>query len=94
VWSPDHFVGFADSGRMTGTTLARHLEELPVGVTELMTHPGLEDPTARPYFPHPYQWEDEVDALTDPALRDRLDCLEIERVPYRRVTPVAGGDVR
>jgi chitin disaccharide deacetylase len=89
LWSPDQFVGFADSGRMTTAALARHLENLLPGVTELMTHPGLEDPTARPYFPRPYQWEEEVAALTDPAIHDRLERLGIERVPYRR--PVASG---
>jgi predicted glycoside hydrolase/deacetylase ChbG (UPF0249 family) len=88
LWSPEHFVGFADSGCITAPILARHLENLLPGVTELMTHPGLEDPTARPYFPRPYHWEDEVAALTDPAIRDRLARLGIERVPYRR--PGAG----
>jgi predicted glycoside hydrolase/deacetylase ChbG (UPF0249 family) len=88
LWSPDHFVGFADSGCMTASILARHVENLLPGVTELMTHPGLEDPTARPYFPRPYHWEDEVAALTDSAIQDSLARLGIEQVPYRR--PVAG----
>jgi hopanoid biosynthesis associated protein HpnK len=83
IWSPDHFAGFADSGRMTTATLAAHLERLRPGVTELMTHPGCDDPTARPSFPTPYLWEAEVAALTDPGIRRRLEELRIALVPYR-----------
>jgi predicted glycoside hydrolase/deacetylase ChbG (UPF0249 family) len=83
-WWPDQFVGFVDSGRMTRAALARHLEQISPGVTELMTHPGLEDPTVRPYFPRPYLWEEEVAALTDPAIRERLNHLGIELSPYCR----------
>jgi predicted glycoside hydrolase/deacetylase ChbG (UPF0249 family) len=82
LWIPDQFIGFADSGAITGPTLARHLEQVPPGVTELMTHPGLEDPTVRDYFPRPYQWEAEVAALTDPALPCRLKDLGIQCIPY------------
>lgn len=83
LWSPDYFIGFTDSGRMTIPILAQHLEHLPEGVTELMTHPGFPDTAASTLFPRPYLWEEEVAALTDPRIQHRLEELGIELVSYR-----------
>jgi hopanoid biosynthesis associated protein HpnK len=82
LWCPDHFLGFATSGRLTTAVLARHLDRVAPGMTELMTHPGLEDAEARCYFPRPYAWEAEAAALIAPETRARIARLGIRLVPY------------
>jgi predicted glycoside hydrolase/deacetylase ChbG (UPF0249 family) len=51
------------------------LEHLEDGSTELMCHPGHTDPK---YAHWKFHWEDELRALTSPAVRARLQARGIE----------------
>ncbi len=62
-------LGFDCSGRLTAAYLLRHLPALPSGVTELICHPGEEDPETRArYQAWDYHWAQELAALTDPTV--------------------------
>ena len=55
---PDHFAGFARSGRLDAEALAAMRQRLGPGLTEWMTHPGVENE------PSGYKRRSELDALT------------------------------
>jgi predicted glycoside hydrolase/deacetylase ChbG (UPF0249 family) len=64
-WSPDRFLGLAESGRLDRAALTRLCRRL-TGVTELMAHPGHTDAeTIRRYGHWRYKWEGELRALKD-----------------------------
>jgi predicted glycoside hydrolase/deacetylase ChbG (UPF0249 family) len=65
--STEHFGGAALQGHLTPDLLVETLRTLPVGLTELMVHPGLK--SAESGFEGPDR-EQEVQALTDPRLRE------------------------
>jgi chitin disaccharide deacetylase len=41
--SPDHFLGLVATGRLDASTLARLIDAVPEGTTEIMLHPGICD---------------------------------------------------
>lgn len=79
---PDHFRGFFFGGRLTKVNLMRVLDALPGGgVCELMCHPGRQDDgSARAHWR--YGWQDELDALTDLGVRERLQARRVTLVSY------------
>jgi predicted glycoside hydrolase/deacetylase ChbG (UPF0249 family) len=72
--STENFGGAAFSGFLTPELLLETLRSLPVGLTELMVHPGLK--SAEQGFEGPER-EAEVRALTDPRVRPLLKELGI-----------------
>ena len=79
---PQHFVDVFDRPPLPGT-LVQALEALPVGVTELMCHPGLVDDELRRASPSGAEVRaQELAALTDPEARIALDRLGIRRVSF------------
>jgi predicted glycoside hydrolase/deacetylase ChbG (UPF0249 family) len=70
--TPDHFAG--ESGPepcWTAERLLEHLERLPPGITEFMTHPGYYD-EALAYSRYGRQRETELAGLTDPRAREAV----------------------
>jgi hopanoid biosynthesis associated protein HpnK len=85
----DRFAGFVFGGRLDRANLDVVLRNLPTtGTCELMCHPGLDDPDAR-YGHWGYRWQDELDALCDPALPDRLEHAGIRLIGYRDLQATA-----
>jgi predicted glycoside hydrolase/deacetylase ChbG (UPF0249 family) len=79
---PDHFIStFFGQRALTLDNLLALLEGLPEGVSELMCHPGYDDPDLAPST---YRAEREIELalLTQPAVRERISDLGIERVTY------------
>lgn len=77
VRTPDHFVG--GDGREPYWTVERLLDALaglPVGVTEMMCHPGHYDDTLA-YSRYGRQREVELRALCDPEARATIERLDI-----------------
>jgi len=71
--SPDHFVGIAlQGGHRFAGRLARVLDRLPPGTTELMVHPGGVDDALVAIDGYTWQRERERDVLTAPALGAEL----------------------
>ena len=67
---------FSQDGGRTVKVLVDILEKLPVGVTELLCHPGTEGWRAQDYA-----------ALSDPQVGVRIAELDIEMISYRDLSP-------
>ena len=84
---PEYFFGFFFGGRLTQENLSKILDHLPpVGDCELMCHPGLRDANnVRAHWG--YLWQDELNALTDPRVRQYLNTNGIELISYANLLP-------
>jgi hypothetical protein len=79
---PDRFIGtFFGREALTVGHLIHLLDTLPEGVTELMCHPGYDEP-ALAGSSYRAEREIELALLTEPAIRDRLEALGIELVTF------------
>jgi len=79
---PDRFIStFFGRGALTLEALFGLLETLPGGVTELMCHPGYDDP-ALAASSYRAEREIELHLLTHPAVQDRVKALGIELVTF------------
>ena len=76
---------------LTAEYVLRHVPALPPGVTELICHPGEGDPETRErYARWGYHWEQELKALTDPAVREALELCGVRVTTFGRVPGEAG----
>ena len=85
--TPDHFIGVADTGRMTAAVYHRVFHMLDDGVTEIMCHPGpanSNDGVTGSYFISASR-ELEFNALLDQALVDRFAGSEIQKIHYGQI---------
>jgi chitin disaccharide deacetylase len=83
--APDHFRGLLLKGRLTVQTLLEVIDQLPDGLTELMTHPGR-IPTESPYSPFSSIYREwELHALLNPSFQLALDRAGVLLVTYREV---------
>ena len=78
-------VRFFDRGA-TPETLLRILSALPVGVTELVCHPGYLDVPADAYRGR----ETELRALTDPRMRRKVEACGIRLVTFKELLELKG----
>lgn len=79
---PDHFVGtFFGREALTLNHLLNLLDTLPDGVSELMCHPGYDDP-ALAASSYREEREIELALLTHPAVRARVRALGIELTTF------------
>jgi len=79
---PDRFIStFFGRRALTLEALFGLLETLPGGVTELMCHPGYDDP-ALAASSYRAEREIELHLLTHPAVQDRVKALGIELVTF------------
>ena len=77
----EHMTGLFESGVLNEARLLNILDTLPEGTTELVSHPGKEDSPCRDKYAHwDYHWEDELQALTSPSVRERMRANGIELV--------------
>jgi len=94
VLRPDRFAGFFYGGGLTKEHLRTVLENLPEhGGCELMCHPGLPD-LERRYQHWGYQWERELEALTDPEIVDYVRSRGIRLISFRELVATGGIDPR
>jgi predicted glycoside hydrolase/deacetylase ChbG (UPF0249 family) len=86
IRTTDHFV-MSFFGRDTSiVSLLQVLKDLPEGVTELMTHPGVADEHIRAESNYHVEREQELAALTDPQVLVQIQKLDIELVSYAKLT--------
>ena len=80
----DHFAGFQITGTLDQTSLARTLERLPAGLTELMCHPGQLGPELTGATTRLKQSREiELAALLSPQTRRIIEQRGIQLVNYR-----------
>ena len=81
----DHFYGMLSGGRMKETELQELIAGLPEGSAEIMTHPGLDGEVLSRDYNWGYHWEEELQALTSPMLRELIDCRAIRLISFREL---------
>jgi predicted glycoside hydrolase/deacetylase ChbG (UPF0249 family) len=72
VRAPDHFIAGFYADAVSVDFLLNVLDRLPDGVSELMTHPGYSDETLAAESAYAAQREEEIAALTDPRVKQRV----------------------
>ena len=60
---PENFFGMLAGGNLNETLVGNIITALPEGVSEIMTHPGLNKQELDKYFTWDYHWEDELNAF-------------------------------
>jgi hopanoid biosynthesis associated protein HpnK len=78
----DHIFGLHESGRMTPARVGRFLSRLPAGVSEIYCHPATRGWQRGDRLPESYLCIDEFEAVADPAVRDRLREVGVERMTF------------
>jgi predicted glycoside hydrolase/deacetylase ChbG (UPF0249 family) len=78
------FTGLFASGALTEPQLLHILDQLRSGTTELVCHPGCDDPSPR-YASWNQRRQIELDSLTGTAAKQRVAQLGIELINYRQL---------
>ncbi len=60
---PEHFFGMLAGGNLNTALVGKIIQSLPEGVSEIMTHPGLDSNILGRQFTWHYHWEDELQAF-------------------------------
>ena len=79
VRANDRAVGIMDAGRLTPGLLLALLDQVR-GLTELVSHPGVDDGAIARKYPWGYRWSAELEALCDPRVRARITAEGIALV--------------
>jgi hopanoid biosynthesis associated protein HpnK len=81
--SPDHFLGLAATGRLNAVALARLMEAIPEGRTEIMLHPGLWDLELEKVGSRlQHQRQTEMEALLAPEVGRVVKERDIQLITY------------
>lgn len=80
--SNDFLFGMHDSGRMEAVLVARLLDRLPEGVTEIYFHPATRRAPEIDRHMADYRHEAELDALTSLAVWEKLEPADVRRVAF------------
>ncbi|MBN1458186.1 MAG: ChbG/HpnK family deacetylase [Armatimonadetes bacterium] len=86
----DDFRGFAEAGKWDSDMLAETIRNLEPGLTEIGCHPGADDAIDEELRWH-YAWEQELSALTDPAVAAAVRESGVRLTTYHEVADGAVG---
>lgn len=90
ISTADFFCGIAQTGVWTRAGVAKLLETLPEGTTELMCHPGyVDEDLAKSPTRLQESRRTELDILTDPEIRNIVASQGIRLIDYKLVTAEA-----
>jgi len=86
ISTADYFCGIAQTGVLTKAGVAKLLENLPEGTTELMCHPGYADDDLRQSGTRLQESRQaELQILTDKAIRKSVADLGIRLINYEEI---------
>lgn len=83
--APEHFFGMLAGGTMVLDRLEAIICGLPEGTSEVMTHPGADNRELSRSFAWGYHWEEELEALTSPRLKDEMEQRAIQLISFREL---------
>jgi hopanoid biosynthesis associated protein HpnK len=82
IAAPDHFFGMVAGGHLNQQLVSCILMNLPEGVSEIMTHPGLEAEALSRRFTWGYHWEDELQAFLAVENRTLVEKNDIQLINF------------
>lgn len=84
--TPDRFIGVKLTGLLDSAAIRRIMESLKEGTTELMCHPGIyDDDLAKAHTRLRDERARELEAVSDPSLRELAQKLGVELISYREL---------
>ncbi len=88
---PDHFYGLSQTGFLDRGLLERMILEVPEGTSEIMCHPGyVDEALLRTRTRLRTQRETELEALTNPRIRQLVRELGINLISYGKLPMTKG----
>ena len=81
----DHCAGLALEGRLTPLALASYLRHARPGITEIVCHPGVDNRALRQSLGGEYDWERNLEAVCDDAVRSYVKSGQVHLVTWRDV---------
>lgn len=79
---PEHFFGMLAGGNLDGKLVRRIIAELPDGVSEIMTHPGMHSSDLSKLFFWGYHWEKELAAFLEPETKAEIKEQRISLINF------------
>lgn len=79
---PNFFFGMLAGGNLNVERVAAILQALPEGVSEIMTHPGLNAEALGKLFPWHYHWEEELAAYLAASNKQLLETKQIRLINF------------
>ena len=79
----DHCAGLALEGRLTPLALASYLRHARPGLTEIICHPGADNRTLRAAFGGDDDWERNLQAVCDDAVRSYFKSDQVKLATWR-----------
>jgi hopanoid biosynthesis associated protein HpnK len=86
IVGPNHFFGMVAGGNLNETLVGNILDQLPEGVSEIMTHPGLDAEHLAQKFKWGYHWEDELQAFLSEKNKQKLSAGKIKLINFGGLT--------
>jgi hopanoid biosynthesis associated protein HpnK len=83
IQSNDHVFGLYDSGAMTEERFLRLITHLPPGISEIYCHPATGRWESSDNLPHSYRCEEEFRALISPAVKEKLEAMNLRPSTFR-----------
>lgn len=88
LYRPEYFFGLSQTGFLNTAILEQMVRAVPDGTSEIMCHPGYVDPellNTRTRLRE--QRQTELEALTSSSVRQLVNELEIQLIPYDKLPP-------
>lgn len=82
VYYPNYFFGMLAGGNLNTELVRNILTKLPDGISEIMTHPGLNTTALDRIFPWGYHWQEELNAYLSKKNKQYLQEQNIELVTF------------
>lgn len=82
---PENFFGMLAGGNMDEKKLLNIVNQLPDGSSEIMLHPGLDDRLLNSVYGWQYNWQSELAAVTNPALKNLIRSKQVELISFREL---------
>ncbi|MDY4919974.1 MAG: hopanoid biosynthesis-associated protein HpnK [Phascolarctobacterium sp.] len=79
---PEHFFGMLAGGHLNAELVGNIIRMLPEGVSEIMTHPGLETAPLKEIFSWGYTWETELASYLDERNKALLQEQGVELINF------------
>lgn len=79
IFTNSRTIGIAEAGHLDSAALLQLIDRFE-GVTELVTHPGIGTAEIAAAYDWGYAWDEETEALCDPAVRQAIRDRRIELV--------------
>jgi hopanoid biosynthesis associated protein HpnK len=79
---PESFFGMLAGGNLNETLVGNIITALPEGVSEIMTHPGLNKQELDKHFTWNYHWEDELQAFLSDKNKNLLEQHKVALINF------------